>query len=92
MKAETKIMILYIIVGIIVGYLSQLGRNFYGETGNYVAIGLALLFLVVTSEINKKIFKIDKEFKWFISNGGWIYLFVWFITWIILFNPPFSPL
>ena len=92
MKMETKIMIVYIIVGIIVGYLSQLGRDLYGELGNYVAISLALIFLVITAEINKKAFKINKEFKWFWSNGGWIYLFVWFISWIIFFNPPFSPL
>ena len=92
MKIETKIMIVYIIVGIIVGYLSILGRNMYGETGNYIAIALALIFLVITAEVNKKIFKMDKNFKWFLSNGGWIYLFVWFITFIIFFNPPFGNL
>jgi len=92
MKVETKIMIVYIIVGIIVGYLSNLGRNLYGETGNYIAISLALIFLVIITEVNKKIFKLDKDFKWFLSNGGWIYLFVWFITWIIFFNPPLGSL
>jgi len=92
MKVETKIMIVYIIVGIIVGYLSNLGRSIYGEAGNFVAISLALIFLVVTSEVNKKIFKLNKDFKWFLSNGGWIFLFIWFITWIIFFNPPFGNL
>ena len=92
MKPETKTMIVYIIVGIVIGYLSQLGRDLYGESGNYIAISLALIFLVVTAEVSKKAFKIDKNFKWFWSNGGWIYLFVWFITWIIFFNPLFSPL
>lgn len=91
MKPETKIMIVYIIVGIIIGYLSQLGRELYGESGNYVAISIALIFLVITSEINKKAFKINKEFKWFWSNGGWIYLVIWFISWIIFFNL-FNPL
>jgi len=92
MKKENKSMLIYIIVGIIIGYLSQLGRNLYGETGNYIAIILALVFLVLTAEINKKVFKINQEFKWFWSNGGWVYLFVWFITWIIFFNPPFNTL
>jgi len=92
MKLETKTMIVYVIVGIIVGYLSQFGRSIYGEAGNYVAISLALIFLVITAEVSKRLFKIDKEFKWFLSNGGWIYLFVWFITWIIFFNPPFGNL
>jgi hypothetical protein len=92
MKLETKTMIVYIIVGIIVGYLSELGRSLYGATGNYVAISLALIFLVITAEVSKKLFKIGKEFKWFLSNGGWIYLLVWFISWIIFFNPPFGSL
>ena len=92
MKIETKIMIVYIIVGIIVGYLSNFARNLYGETGNFVALSLALIFLVITSEVNKKIFKLNKDLKWFLSNGGWMFLFVWFITWIIFFNPPFGNL
>jgi hypothetical protein len=92
MKAETKIMIVYIVIGIITGYLSQIGRDVYGESGNYVAIALALIFLVMTTEVNKKLFKINKDFKWFLSNGGWIYIFVWFISWIIFFNPPFNPI
>ena len=92
MKIETKSTIIYIIVGIIVGYLSQLGRDMYQETGNYIAIGPALIFLVITAEVNKKAFKINKEFKWFWSNGGWLYLFVWFISWVIFFNPPFGHL
>ena len=92
MKKENKTMTVYIIVGIIIGYLSQFGRNFYGEQGNYIAVSLALIFLVITAELNKKVFNIKKEFKWFWSNGGWIYLLVWFLTWIIFFNPPFNAL
>lgn len=92
MKKENKSLLVYIIIGVIIGYLSQLGRNLYGEIGNYIAIILALVFLVITAEVNKKVFKINKELKWFLSNGGWIYLFVWFITWVIFFNPPFNPL
>jgi len=92
MKVETKSTIVYIIVGIIVGYLSQIGRDLYGISGNYVAISLALIFLVLVAEINKKAFKIGKDFKWFWSNGGWIYLLVWFISWLVFFNPPFGHL
>ena len=92
MKVETKISIVYIIIGIIIGYFSQMSRDIYGETGVYIALSAALIFLVITAEVNKKVFKINKEFKWFWSNGGWIYLVVWFITWIIFFNPPFNTL
>ena len=92
MKVETKLMIVYILVGIVAGFLSQFVRNMYGESGNYVAVSLAIILLVIAAELGKKMFKIDKEFKWFLSNGGWLYLFVWLISWIIFFNPPFSPL
>lgn len=90
MKNGNKSMMIYIIIGVIIGYLSQLGRNLYAEQGNYLAVSLALIFLVITAEINKKAFGIKKEFKWFLSNGGWMYLLVWFVSWIIFFNPPFN--
>jgi hypothetical protein len=92
MKVETKLMIVYVLVGIVAGYLSQFARNIYGESGNYIAVSFAIIFLVVSAEISKKLFKIDKQFKWFLSNGGWLYIFVWLISWIVFFNPPFSPL
>jgi hypothetical protein len=92
MRAETKMMIVYIVAGILVGYLSQVARNAYGESGNYIAISLAVIILVATTELNKKLFNICKNFSWFLSNGGWLYLFVWFISWIIFFNPPFGAL
>ena len=92
MENGTKTMALYVIMGIIAGYLSQYSRIIWGEAGNFVALGIALIFLVLTAEISRKIFKINKEFKWFLSNGGWIYFFVWLVSWIIFFNPPFSPL
>jgi hypothetical protein len=92
MKVESKISAVFIIVGIIVGYLSQFSRNLYGESGNYIAISLAIIFLVITTEVNKKLFKMEKNFNWFLSNGGWLYIFVWLISWIVFFNPPFGVL
>jgi hypothetical protein len=92
MKVETKMMIVYIVAGILAGYLSQYARIMYAESGNYIAICLAAIFLVVTTEVNKKLFKICKDFSWFLSNGGWMFLFVWFISWIVFFNPPFGVL
>ena len=47
---------------------------------------------VEAKKAKKELNKINKELKWFLTNGGWLYLFVWFITWVIFFNPPFSPL
>ena len=27
-----------------------------------------------------------RDYKWYFSNGGWIYFFVWFIVWIVFYN------
>jgi len=80
MKVEKKCVIIYLIAGIIIGYLSFLVGN------NYLAALLAIIFLIVIEEILKRIFKIEEKFGWFMSNGGWIYIFVWFIVWIIFYN------
>lgn len=80
MKKESKIIICYIIIGIIMGYISFLIRH---NTG---ALLLALIVLVVAAKIMGKLFKIEEKFKWFFSNGGWIYLFIWFISWVIFYN------
>lgn len=80
MKVEKKCIIIYLIAGVIIGYLSFLIGN------NYLAALLAIIFLIVIEEILKRIFKIEEKFGWFMSNGGWIYIFVWFIVWIIFYN------
>jgi len=80
MKVEKKCVIIYLIAGVIIGYLSFLMGN------NYLAALLAIIFLIVIEEVLKRIFKIEEKFGWFMSNGGWIYIFVWFIVWIIFYN------
>jgi len=80
MKAGNKSTLVYVVFGIIIGYISFLVGN------NYAALGLAIVFLFVISEILKRALKVNEGFKWFLSNGGWIYIFIWFITWIIFYN------
>jgi len=80
MNVEKKCVIIYLIAGVIIGYLSFLVAN------NYLAALLAIIFLIVIEEILKRIFKIEEKFGWFMSNGGWIYIFVWFIVWVIFYN------
>jgi len=80
MKVEKKCVIIYLIAGVIIGYLSFLMGN------TYLAALLAIIFLIVIEEVLKRIFKIEEKFGWFMSNGGWIYIFVWFIVWIIFYN------
>lgn len=80
MKTENKTTIAFAILGIIIGFASYILMN------NYLSLGLAVIFLYLGAQIFKRIFKIDEKFSWFLSNGGWLYLFVWFIVWIIFYN------
>jgi hypothetical protein len=45
-----------------------------------VAVFVAMVYALRTA------LKINQPMKWFFSNGGWVYFFVWFITWIIFYN------
>jgi hypothetical protein len=80
MKKENLSMIIYVIIGIVMGYVS-----FILEV-NYIAAALAVVIMFLAAEVLKRILNINEKFKWFWSNGGWLYLFVWFVTWIIFFN------
>jgi len=80
MKVDKKCTIIFLIAGIIIGYLSFLVGN------NYLAALLAIIVLIVIEEILRRGFKIEEKFGWFMSNGGWIYIFIWFIVWIIFYN------
>jgi len=84
LKKESKSTLLYTFLGVIVGYVSFWMTNSF-ETNLYQLV-LAIVVLYVFTEILKRALKMKKEFKWFWSNGGWIYLFVWFITWVIFYN------
>jgi hypothetical protein len=80
MKTENKTTLAFTLLGIVIGYVSYLFKN------NYLAPTLAIVFLYIGAEVFKRIFKINEKFKWFLSNGGWIYIFIWFIAWIIFYN------
>jgi len=80
MKTENKTTLAFTILGIIIGYVSYLLNN------SYLALTAAFVFLYIGTEVFKKVFKINEKFRWFWSNGGWIYIFIWFIVWIIFYN------
>jgi len=78
MKTETISLILLTGLGIVMGYIGFLVNS------NWLSLGLMIIVLIVTGSLVNKIYK--KNFKWVLSNGGWVYIFLWFITWIILYN------
>jgi len=80
MKPENKTTIAFTLLGIIMGYVS------YALMNNYLALAVAIVFLYIGAQVFKRVFKINERFKWFLSNGGWTYIFVWFIVWIIFYN------
>lgn len=65
---------------IVMGYISIII-----VIGTLIKIALAIIVLIVIGFITQKI--IGKKNKgWWIGNGAAIYLFLWFLTWVILFN------
>lgn len=80
MKNKNKSTLVYVIAGILIGYISFLIND------HFLALGLAVVVLFLIAEILKRILKLDTKFSWFWSHGGWIYLFIWFITWVIFYN------
>lgn len=84
MKDKQKTTLVFIIVAVLVGYFSFLITQSF-ET-NLVQPFLSLLVLFLMSEVMKSLLKINKKFRWFMSAGGWVYLFIWFVTWIVFYN------
>ena len=80
MKNEKKSLITYLIFGTIIGIVS------YYLNSSLMSFGLAVIVLVALQSILKTTMKLDEKFKWFMSNGGWLYIFIWFIVWTIMYN------
>ncbi len=68
------------VIGAIVGYLSfivnQAGMN----------IIMMIVALGITAFAIKKLWKLSKDYKWWISNGVIMFIFMWFIVWTIFYN------
>ena len=80
METKSLSTAVYIIAGIVLGYVSFLLND------EFLALGLAIVFLLVVAGALKKALNVKDGFRWFWSHGGWLYLFIWFITWVIFFN------
>jgi hypothetical protein len=70
--------VIHTIAGIIVGLLSI---NF--DVWLSFLIGIILLFGI--GYMGEILFG-KKGFKWWLSNGFIVYIFVWLVTWIYFFN------
>lgn len=79
MENEKISVLLHSATGIIAGVVS----NFLGAP--VYALGAAIIVLYATGRTTE--FVAEKEgFKWWLGNGVVPFLFIWLISWILLFN------
>jgi len=79
MKKERISLIAFSLAGILAGYIS-----FVSETQTMAVVSM-MAGLIVISQVLKYFIK-KEEMKWYMTNGGWVYVFVWFVAWTILYN------
>ena len=72
--------LIFTVAGLGIGYVS------FTMNDNWASLGLMILGFVVISDLLKRAAGFKETFRWFFTNGGMIYLFVWLATWLILYN------
>lgn len=76
---EKKSTLIFTIMSILAGYIS------YAQKNSYFAILIMVSLFAVTSFAVIKLFG-KKEMNWVLANGGIIYIFLWFVSWILFYN------
>ena len=77
---DLRITLLSAIIAAITGYVSFIINE------PLQSLGIAVVIVAVLAFFLKKIFKIEKERKWWISNCIIIFMFTWLIVWTIFYN------
>lgn len=78
MKPDNVSLLIFSILGIAMGYLSLFIRS--GKT----SLLITLIVMIVIGKVLAKAYK--KDTKWWLGNGGFLYLLLWFVFWIFFFN------
>ncbi len=79
LNASRVSLAIHTVAGVIAGYASVLfDRAIY-------SFGLAILILLITGYVTEFLLK-KKGIKWWMANGGVLYILVWLVTWIYFFN------
>jgi hypothetical protein len=67
-----------VVVGVISVYIASFSRSLFAGVA-----GLAILAIMgfATMKLAK-----GKKAKWWLSNGVFVYLFMWFVSWTLFFN------
>lgn len=67
------------IAGIAAGYVSYMLAN------NLYAVGAMLVILFIVGYATEFVLK-KKGIKWWVTNGAVLYILVWLVSWVFLFN------
>lgn len=65
--------------GIVAGAISSL-------LSANTSLFLAILILFLTGRGTEVLIKEKKDFKWWLANGVFIFLFTWIVSWIFFYN------
>ncbi|MFH1425031.1 MAG: hypothetical protein ABIG20_05200 [archaeon] len=87
---ELKTMLIHIVMGIIIGYVSNM------LTSNIVILFMMIVVLFATGQAVQKAFSLKPETsasgekkydrKWWLSNGAYPYIVFWIFIWILFYN------
>lgn len=70
---------IHAVLGIVAGYVSVWLMDVL------FAVAVAIVILIVTGYVTEMIVK-KKGIKWWLTNGGALYIIVWIVSWVYLFN------
>ena len=80
MKPDNLSFLIFVLLGIVAGLAS-----FY-LVDVWFAVAIVLIGLQVSSFLINFLTKEKKKMGWMMGNGGFIYILLWFIVWMILYN------
>ena len=80
MDKEKTVMLMHLVAGLVAGYLSYIIRS------NLYALVIMLFIMLVMKRATDAVTKEKQKPAWWLGNGGFVYIFIWLISWIIFFN------
>ncbi len=82
LKSSRLSVAIHVVAGLFAGWLAFLVGGMFGDV---VAVGAGLAVLMLTGYLTEIVVK-KKGVKWWLSNGGILFLFFWLISWVFFLN------
>ena len=77
---ELRSTFVHAIIGTIIGYVS------FTINQPLLNLLLAIVVLAATIFIIRLVWKVQKNFRWWLGNGIVVFLFIWLAVWTIFYN------